>query len=155
MDILYESDASAIYFMMVEEDVVRIMQAPFTSIASDGSAVAFGKDVPHLRSYGTFPRVLAKYVREKGVLSLEQAIHKMTALPASRIDLETRGILAQGMIADISIFDQATVSDNDDWAHPHQYATGFYYVIVNGIPVIDDGARTGSFPGKVLKKCST
>jgi len=111
--------------------------------------------VPHLRNYGTFPRVLGKYVREEGVLSLEQAIHKMTALPASRIDLETRGILAKGMIADISIFDQATVNDRDDWANPHQYATGFYYVIVGGTPVIDDGARTGSFPGKVLKKGST
>ena len=154
MDILYESSASAIYFMMVEEDVVRIMQAPFTSIASDGSAVTYGKDVPHLRNYGTFPRVLGRYVREEGVLSLEQAIHKMTALPASRIDLETRGILAEGMIADISIFDQATVSDRDNWANPHQYATGFYYVIVNGTPVIDDGKRTGSYPGKVLKKGS-
>jgi len=155
MDLLYESSASAIYFMMVEEDVVRIMQAPFTSIASDGSTVNYAKDVPHLRNYGTFPRVLGKYVREEGVLSLEQAIHKMTALPASRIDLETRGILAKGMIADISIFDQATVNDRDDWANPHQYATGFYYVIVGGTPVIDDGARTGSFPGKVLKKGST
>ena len=127
------------------------MQAPFTSIASDGSAVTYGEDVPHLRNYGTFPRVLGRYVREEGVLSLEQAIHKMTALPASRIDLETRGILAEGMIADISIFDQATVSDRDNWANPHQYATGFYYVIVNGTPVIDNGKRTASYPGKVLK----
>ncbi|MGA9575841.1 MAG: amidohydrolase family protein, partial [Lysobacterales bacterium] len=143
---------SAIYFMMVEEDVKRIMQAPFTSIASDGSAVTFGKDVPHLRNYGTFPRVLGTYVRAEGILSLEEAIHKMTALPASRIGLDNRGVLVEGMVADINIFDPATVDDNQDWAHPHQYATGFNYVIVAGVPVIDNNTRTGAFPGKVLKR---
>ena len=152
MEILYDSDADAIYHMMVEEDVKRIMQAPFTHIASDGSARTFGDSVPHLRNYGTFPRVLSKYVREEGVLSLEQAIHKMTAMPASRINLRTRGILAEGMTADINIFDPETVSDNDDWANPHQYATGFSYVIVGGVPVIDQGARTDVFPGRVIKR---
>lgn len=152
MDILYDAKASAIYHMMVEEDVKRIMQAPFTSIASDGSAVTFGKDVPHIRNYGTYPRVLAKYVREEGLLTLEQAIHKMTALPASRINLETRGTLAVGMVADISIFDHLTVSDHDDWENPHQYATGFDYVIVAGVPVINRGTSSGAFPGKVLRK---
>lgn len=152
MDILYDGDGSAIYFMMNEEDVVRIMQAPFTSIASDGSAVAFGKNVPHLRNYGTFPRVLGEYVREQHVLGLEEAVHKMTAQPASRIKLKDRGTLAEGMVADIAIFDPATVNDNDDWAHPHQYATGFKYVIVDGVPVIDNTARTTAFPGKVLKR---
>ena len=152
MDILYDAEASAIYHMMVEEDVKGIMQAPFTSIASDGSAVPFGKDVPHIRNYGTYPRVLAKYVRQEGVLSLEQAIYKMTALPASRINLETRGTIAEGMVADISIFDYLAVSDRDDWANPHQYATGFDYVIVGGVPVIDHGAPTGLLPGKVLRK---
>jgi len=152
MDILYDGEGSAIYFMMDEEDVVRIMQAPFTSIASDGSAVPFGKSVPHLRNYGTFPRVLGDYVREQHVLTLEEAIHKMTALPASRIDLADRGTLAEGMVADIAIFDPETVNDNHDWAHPHQYATGFSYVIVDGMPVIDNNARTAAFPGKVLKR---
>ncbi len=152
MKILYDAEASAIYHMMVEEDVKRIMQAPFTSIASDSSAVTFGKNVPHIRNYGTYPRVLAKYVREEGVLSLEAAIHKMTALPASRIKLKTRGLLAEGMVADINVFDPATVQDNDDWAHPHQYARGFSYVIVGGTPVIENGARTGAFPGRVLKR---
>jgi dihydroorotase/N-acyl-D-amino-acid deacylase len=152
MEILYEGEGSAIYFMMVEEDVRRIMQAPFTSIASDGSAVTFGKGVPHLRNYGTFPRVLAKYVREEGVLSLEQAIHKMTALPADRIKLGDRGMLAEGRIADINIFDPETVQDNDDWANPHQYATGFSYVIVGGTPVIDNGIRTDAFPGSLLRR---
>jgi len=152
MEILYEGEGSAIYFMMVEEDVRNFMQAPFTSIASDGSAVAFGEDVPHLRNYGTYPRVLARYVRDEGILSLEQAIHKMSALPASRIKLTNRGTLAQGMIADIGIFDFETVRDNDDWAHPHQYASGFQYVIVGGTPVIDKGIRTEAFSGTVLKK---
>jgi dihydroorotase/N-acyl-D-amino-acid deacylase len=152
MKILYDGEGSAIYHMMVEEDVRRIMQADFASIASDGSAVAYGEDVPHLRNYGTFPRVLGKYVREEGVLSLEQAIHKMTGMPADRMQLQTRGQLAEGMIADINIFDPDTVSDNDDWANPHQYATGFSYVIVGGTPVIDDGARTEAFPGRVMKR---
>jgi len=152
MDILYDGEGSAIYFMMDEADVVRIMQAPFTSIASDGSAVPFGKNVPHLRNYGTFPRVLGDYVREQHVLGLEEAIHKMTAQPASRIALADRGTLEEGMVADISIFDPDTVNDNHDWAHPHQYATGFSYVIVGGIPVIDNNSRTAAFPGKVLKR---
>ncbi len=151
MEILYDGRGSAIYFMMLEEDVKTIMQDPFTSVASDSSAVTYGRNVPHLRNYGTYPRVLARYVREGGVLSLEQAIHKMTALPASRIDLATRGRLSEGMVADISIFDFDTVNDNDDWANPHQYATGFSYVIVGGVPVIDEGVRTVAFPGKVLK----
>ncbi|MCW8925634.1 MAG: D-aminoacylase [Xanthomonadales bacterium] len=152
MKILYDADASAIYHMMVEEDVKRIMQAPFTSIASDSSAVPFGKNVPHIRNYGTYPRVLARYVREEGVLSLEEAIHKMTALPASRINLTTRGLLAPGMVADINVFDAGTVQDNDDWAHPHQYASGFSYVFVGGSLVIDGGARTTAFPGRILKR---
>ncbi len=152
MDLLYEGEGDAIYHMMIEEDVQRIMKAPFTAIASDGSAVSFGENVPHLRSYGTFPRVLARYVRDSGLLSLEQAVHKMTALPASRIGLDSRGLLAQGMVADINVFDLESVGDNDDWANPHQYAQGFQHVIVSGIPVIDDGERTDAFPGKILKR---
>jgi N-acyl-D-aspartate/D-glutamate deacylase len=152
MEILYNGEGSAIYHMMVEEDVRRIMQSPFTSIASDGSAVTFPENVPHLRNYGTFPRVLRKYVREEGLLSLEQAIHKMTAMPADRIKLESRGELAEGMIADINIFNFDEVSDFDDWANPHQYATGFSHVIVGGTLVIEDGERTNAFPGRVLKR---
>lgn len=152
MDILYDGGGSAIYHMMVEEDVRRIMRAPYTSIASDGSAVPFGKNVPHLRNYGTFPRVLGKYVRDEGVLSLEEAIHKMSGMPAARINLDARGILREGMTADINIFDLEAVHDNEDWANPHQYASGFSHVIVGGVLVIDDGKRTDAFPGRVLKK---
>ena len=96
--------------------------------------------------------MLRKYVREEGLLTLEEAIHKMTAMPASRMNLDSRGVLAEGSIADINIFDPQTVTDNDDWANPHQYASGFSHVIVGGEFVIDDGARTGAFPGKVLKR---
>lgn len=152
MTILYDGHGDAIYHMMVEEDVRRIMTAPFTSIASDGSAVPFARNVPHLRNYGTFPRVLRKYVREEGVLTLEEAIHKMTALPASRMGLKTRGTLATGMTADISVFDAETITDRDDWANPHQYAHGVAYVLVNGVPVIAGGERTAAFPGAVLKR---
>lgn len=152
MEILYDGEGSAIYFMMVEEDVRIIMQDPFTSIASDSSAIPLGENVPHLRNYGTYPRILARYVRDERVLSLEHAIHKMTALPASRIGLASRGTLTEGMVADISIFDFETVGDNDDWANPHQYAIGFSYVIVGGTPVIEDSLRTAAFPGKVLKR---
>jgi N-acyl-D-aspartate/D-glutamate deacylase len=152
MDILYDGEGSAIYFMMVEDDIIRIMQAPFTSIASDSSAVDFGKDMPHLRNYGTYPRVLRKYVREQGVLGFEEAIHKMTAMPAGRMGLADRGVLAVGMIADINIFHADTVTDFDDWSHPHRYAAGFEYVLVNGVPVIDAGARSPAFPGRVLKR---
>lgn len=152
MEILYNGGGSAIYHMMVEEDVRRIMRAPFTSIASDGSAVPYGKNVPHLRNYGTFPRVLGKYVRDEGVLSLEEAVHKMSGMPASRIGLKTRGVLAEGMTADINIFDLDAVADNEDWANPHQYARGFSHVIVGGVAVIDAGERTDVFPGKVLKR---
>lgn len=154
MEILYDGKGSAIYFMMVEEDVRNIMQAPFTSIASDSSAVDFGKDVPHLRNYGTFPRVLARYVRDEQVLSLEQAIHKMTGMPAARIKLNTRGQLAEGMVADINVFDMGEMQDNEDWAKPHQYASGFRYVFVSGTAVIDEGTRTAAFPGKILRKGS-
>ena len=152
MEILYDGGGSAIYHMMVEEDVRRIMQAPFTIIASDGSAVPFGKNVPHLRNYGTFPRVLGRYVRDEGVLTLEEAIHKMSGMPAARIELATRGLLREGMTADINIFDLDAVADNDDWAQPHQYATGFTHVIVGGVLVIDDGSMTDAFPGRVLKR---
>jgi dihydroorotase/N-acyl-D-amino-acid deacylase len=152
MEILYDGGGAAIYHMMIEEDVQRIMQAPFTSIASDGSAVPYGENVPHLRNYGTFPRVLSRYVRGERLLSLEEAVHKMSGMPAARINLRTRGTLGQGMTADIVIFDPETVGDKDDWAHPHQYASGFSYVIIGGVPVIDAGMRTAEFPGKVIKR---
>ncbi len=152
LEILYDGSGSAIYHMMAEEDVRRIMQAPFTHIASDGSAVAFGEDVPHLRNYSTFPRVLAHYVRDEGILTLEDAVHKMTAMPADRIGLASRGRLAEGMVADIGIFDLERMSDNEDWSQPHEYAEGFTHVIVGGVLVVEKGERTDALPGKVLRQ---
>jgi len=109
MSILYDGDG-AIYRMMVEEDVQIIMLAPSTSITSDGYVVTYGDDLPHLRNQGTFPRVVRKYVKEDGVLALEQALHRMTALIARRIGLNSRGVLSEGVVAHINVFDGDTVT---------------------------------------------
>ena len=108
--------------------------------------------VPHPRSYGTFPRVLGVYVREKHVLTLEDAVRKMTSLPARRLGLTDRGVLAEGAVADITIFDPATVKDMGTYTNPHQYPVGIPFVIVNGVPVVDAGAFTARRPGKVLRQ---
>ncbi|MGI9271744.1 MAG: N-acyl-D-amino-acid deacylase family protein [Woeseiaceae bacterium] len=152
MNLLYEDSPSAIYHMMVEDDVRRIMRAPFTSIASDGSAVTFDEDMPHLRNYGTFPRVLRKYVREESLLSLEDAINKMTLMPASRIGLPMRGSISKGNFADIVVFDAESITDYDDWTNPHRYASGIVYAFVNGVAVIEQGERTDALPGRMLRK---
>ncbi len=152
MELLYEARGSAIYHMMTEEDVRRIMQSPFTAIASDGSAVDFDSGVPHLRNYGAFPRVLRRYVVEEKLLTLEEAIHKMTLMPADRIGLHDRGRIAAGLVADVVVFDLERVRDFDDWAKPHRYAEGFDYVFVAGQAVIADGKQTGARPGRLLRK---
>lgn len=151
MDLQYAGGGRGIFHAMDDEDVVRIMKNPYVSIATDGSAVEYGKSVPHPRSYGTFPRVLRKYVKEDKILSLEVAIHKMTGLPAQRLKLKDRGYIKKNMMADIVIFNPEKVNDPADWANPHQYATGIPHVIVNGLLVIDDNKRTRNFPGIILK----
>ncbi len=150
MDLVYAGGARGIYHCLSEEDVARIMKHPRVMHASDGSTVRFGAAKPHPRNYGTFPRVLGRYVREKQVVSLADAIRKMTSLPAQRLRLQDRGILREGLWADIVVFDPQTVIDRATWTQPHQYPTGIDYVIVNGILVIDKGNWTGVFPGKVL-----
>jgi len=119
-------------------------------IASDGGVEIPKHGVPHPRSYGTFARVLGVYVREKHALSLEDAIRKMTSLPAQRLGLQDRGVLRPGMKADIVIFDPARVRDRATFADPHQYAEGVSYVIVNGAIVLDDGKMTEARPGRAL-----
>ena len=114
-----------VFHAIGEEDVVRVMAHPATMIASDGGVVKFGVGVPHPRSYGTFARVLGVYVREKGVITLEDAVRKMTSFPASRLGLQDRGVLKVGMKADISVFDPARVKDVATFEKPHQYAVGF------------------------------
>lgn len=144
--------ASMIYHAMNEEDVVRIMKHPKTMIASDGQLSVKGKGHPHPRAYGTFPRVLGRYVREKQVLSLEDAIMKMTYLPAQRIGLTDRGRIKEGNKADIVIFNPENVKDHSDFKNPHQYPSGIQHVLVNGTISIENGKETLNYDGRVLRK---
>lgn len=146
-----DGGTSAIYFCLGEEDMERIMKHPFCAHASDGSFREWGKGNPHPRNYGTFPRVLRLYVREKGILTFEEAIRKMTSLPADRLGLSRRGRLKQGCWADIALVNGKTVADKATWQKPHAYPQGIPYVIVNGELVIDGGNDTGKRPGKVLR----
>ena len=129
---------------------MRILRHPATMIASDGEVPIFGRANPHPRSYGTFARVLGVYVREKKVLTLEDAVRKMSSFPAARLGLTDRGVLRPGMKADIAVFDAATVRDAATYEKPHQYAEGFSYVIVNGQVVFENGEMTAARPGRVL-----
>ena len=150
MDIQRKGGCSAIYHAIDEEDLERILKYPFTMIASDGGIVPFGEGVPHPRNYGTFARVLGYYVRERRVMGLEDAVRRMTSLPAERLGLADRGLLRPGMKADLVIFDPETVADQATFAEPHQYAAGFRDVLVNGKPVILDGKLTSDRPGQIL-----
>jgi dihydroorotase/N-acyl-D-amino-acid deacylase len=147
--------ASAIFHVLDEGDVERIMRHPLTMIASDGRLTQPGEGEPHPRSYGTFPRVLARYVRERHVLTLEQAIHKMTGMPAARLGLEGRGRVGTGMFADLVIFDPATIADRATFDSPHQYPAGIDYVLVNGALAVDGGRFTGARAGRVLRRAPT
>lgn len=149
--LLEKGTVSGIYHAMAEEDVERILRHPATMVASDGEVPIFGKSSPHPRSYGTFARVLGRYVRERRVLSLEEAIRKMTSLPAGRVGLMDRGIIRPGMKADLVVFDPATVNDTATFTNPHQYAVGVSHVFVNGVAVVDEGKVTGARPGRVLR----
>jgi len=143
--------ASMVYHAMHEDDVRRIMQHPAMMVGSDGGVLKFGQGKPHPRSYGTFARLLGHYVRDEGVLTLPQAVRKMTSLPAQRIGAADRGLLRPGMKADLVIFDPETVIDRATFDEPHQYADGFSHVMVNGKLVLADGEMTGTRPGRVLR----
>jgi N-acyl-D-amino-acid deacylase len=145
-----KGSCSAVYHAIDEADIERIMKSPYTMIASDGDIPVFGKAAPHPRSYGTFARVLGVYVRERHVIGLEEAIHKMSGMPAARLKFGDRGLLRPGMKADIVIFDPATVSDKATYEKPHQYSVGFRDVIVNGRFALRDSQVTGERPGRVL-----
>jgi N-acyl-D-amino-acid deacylase len=147
--------AYAFYYLMSEEDVRTFMQQPWVSIGSDaGSAAVLGEvddiGLPHPRAYGTFPRIIAKYVREEGVLTLEDAIRKMTSWPAKRMKLPDRGLLAPGYWADVVVFDYDSIQDNATWEDALQTPSGISHVLVNGVVVAEAGKHTGSRPGKVL-----
>lgn len=151
MNLIREGNVGAIYHTMSEDDVVRILRHPATMIASDGEVPVFGEAAPHPRCYGTFARVLGRYVREKKVLTLEDAVRRMTSMPAQRVRLHDRGILRPGMKADIVVFDPATVTDMSTFEKPHQYAEGVSHVLVNGVAVLADGTMTSARPGRVLR----
>lgn len=144
--------ASMIYHVMDEGDVRRIMSHPQTMIASDGRLTKPGEGQPHPRAYGTFPRVLGRYVRELGVLSLEQGVYKMTGMPAARLGLSDYGVVREGATANVVVFDAAVVADQATFTAPHQYPVGIGEVLVNGVPVVVNGAMTSARPGRVLRK---
>ena len=155
-DLLINNAASVptVYFHHSEEDMRYAMKQPFVSIGSDGAAVAVSGPLsvgnPHPRWYGTFPRVLGRYVREDKVITLEEAIRKMTSANTAKIGVFDRGLLRPGQWADITIFDAAKVIDNATYDKPHQYPSGIEYVIVNGTPVLDAGKHMGTRPGAIL-----
>jgi N-acyl-D-aspartate/D-glutamate deacylase len=132
-------------------DVDRVMQHPLTAIASDGGVFEFGKDNPHPRSYGCYPRVLGHYVRERKLLKLEEAIHKMTQLPAGRLGWKDRGVIADGCWADVVVFDPQTVADKATFLQPHQHSIGIEHVLVAGQFVLKSSQMTGQFPGRPLR----
>ncbi len=156
-DLLIEDDAftSVAVFGMSEPDVALALQQPWVSLDNDSSGASpeglLGQEHPHPRAYGTFPRILRKYVREEKKLTLEDAIRKFSALPAQRLRLADRGVLKAGMWADVVIFDPATIKDVATFENPNQLSQGMEYVLVNGAPVIDQGKMTGALPGKVLR----
>ncbi len=156
MDLIAEDESriEAIYFLMSEENVKKEMAEPWISFCSDEASQApegvFLKSNPHPRAYGSFARVLGKYVRDENVIPLTEAIRRLSALPATNLGLDHRGFLKEGMFADIVVFDPATIADRATFEKPHQYAIGMKHVFVNGVPVIKDGEHTGAKPGRAL-----
>ena len=150
MWIVEQGGARGVFHAIGEEDLQRILVHPATMIASDGEVAIFGRNVPHPRSYGTFVRVLGVYAREKKLLSLETAVQKMTALPAQRLGLADRGVLREGLKADIAVFDAARVRDTATFEKPHSYAEGVNVVLVNGQVIFENGEMTTARPGRVL-----
>ncbi|MDR4504742.1 MAG: D-aminoacylase [Candidatus Scalindua sp.] len=157
LDLLCEEECkvSALFFSMSEKNLDKILNWDFVMIGSDSSLrsttgiLHYGK--PHPRCYGTFSRVIRKYVNEKKIISLEEAIHKMTSLPAQKLHLKKRGILKEGYFADITIFDQKSISDQATYSNPHNYSRGIKHVIVNGKLTLTDGKHTGLLNGKILR----
>jgi len=156
-DLLIEDQAftSVAIFMMSEPDIALALQQPWVSICNDSEGTApdglLGKEHPHPRAYGTFPRILRKYVREEKKLTLPDAIRKFSALPAQRMRLADRGVLKAGMWADVVVFDPETIRDVATFENPNQLSEGMRFVLVNGVPVIDAGKMTNALPGKVLR----
>jgi len=156
MDLISEDESriGTVYYLMSEENVKKELRKPWISFGSDEASQApeapFTKSNPHPRAYGNFARVLGKYVRDEKVLSMSDAIHRLSGLPAANLGLDRRGFLKEGMFADVVVFDPATIADHATFEKPHQYATGVKHVLVNGVQVIKDGEHTGAKPGRAL-----
>ena len=149
------SRVDVVYFLMSEENVKKQIKLPYMSFGSDAGSIApegdFLKYNPHPRAYGNFARLLGKYVREEKVISLEEAIYKLTSLSAKKLKIKNRGLLKEGYYADIVMFDPNTISDHATFDNPHQLATGMHHVFVNGIQVLKNGEHTGAMPGRVVR----
>ena len=151
LDMMLAGGAQMVYHSMNEDDVRYFMKYPFNMIGADGGVVVFGRGIPHPRAYGTNARVLAKYVRDEKLVSLEEMIRRMTSLAAQKFQLKDRGLIKEGMAADIVIFDLNEVTDKATFEQPHQYSTGFHFVMVNGQLTIENGKHTGVKSGTTLK----
>jgi N-acyl-D-amino-acid deacylase len=156
-DLLVEEDlqVGAIFFSMNEDNLMAVLKQPYTAIGSDSSARSFdgitAKGAPHPRGFGSFPRVLGKYVREQNILSLSEAVYKMTGFTSKIFNIRHRGIIAKGYFADITIFDPDRIIDTAKFSDPFRKPEGIHYVFVNGVPVVFKGAATGALPGKILR----
>ena len=152
LDLMAKGGAQMVYHSMGDEDMERIMKYPNTAIASDGGVRVFGEGMPHPRSYGTNARVLDEFVRKRGLLTLEDAIRRMTSLPARTFDFRDRGQIREGFAADLLLFDPARVRDKATFQQPHQYTEGFDYVLVNGVMMVEDGKLTENRGGRVVRR---
>jgi N-acyl-D-amino-acid deacylase len=150
-EMMIAGGASMVYHFMSDEDVERIMKHRFVGVASDSGVLTPGSGVPHPRGYGNNARVLGEYVRKRKVITLEEAVRKMTALPAQHFGFADRGLIRQGLAADLVLFDARTVADAATFEKPHAYATGIPYVLVNGVLVVNNGEHTGAKPGVVIR----
>lgn len=157
VDLIYEDDSriQVVYFSMSEDNIKKKLALPYMSICSDAGSYTnegvFLEQSTHPRAYGSFARLLGHYVREENVIPLEEAIYKLTTLPATNLKIKNRGALQTGFYADVVLFDPETITDNATFAKPHQYATGVQHVFVNGTQVLQNGEHTGAFPGRVVR----
>jgi N-acyl-D-amino-acid deacylase len=156
LDLVLEdrSRIQAVVFTMTESNVKKILRWPWVSIGSDAPSIAaegkFLKTSIHPRAYGNFARLLGQYVREEKILSLQEAVRRLSGLPATNLGLDHRGFLKKGMFADVVVFDPATIADRATYDNPHRYAVGMKHVFVNGIQVLKNGEHTGAKPGRAL-----
>ncbi|NNK12317.1 MAG: amidohydrolase family protein, partial [Flavobacteriaceae bacterium] len=157
VDLIFEDDSriQVVYFSMSEDNIKKKLALPYMAVCSDAGSYTnegvFLEQSTHPRAYGSFARLLGHFVREEKIISLEEAIRRLTLLPATNLKLENRGALKEGYFADVVLFDANTITDNATFKEPHQYATGMVHVLVNGVPVLKDGEHTGAFPGRFVK----